>query len=314
MGGIAASRPALAALAAGLLLGGPALAERGFLTNQSANSVWEVDLASGEKLREWAIPGAPAGVAVAPSGLVYVTSPETGTVTAIDPESGALTPIAVGGGPLGIAANPVTGEVYVADWYADRLTVIRDGAPAGIVGVGHSPSGVAVTPDGATILTADRDSDEVSVIDAKSFTRLATISVGARPFGVTIDATGARAYAANVGSNSVSVIDIAARKVVGSVPTDERPYKVALAQGRGFVTNSYGSDLTVFDLESLAPIGTIEVGDYPEGIEATKDGRTLYVANWFSNTMSRVDAAAMEVTGEIETGDGPRSFGDFIHD
>ena len=304
----------LALLALVALVPAPGRADVGFITNQSSNSVWEVDLDSGEKLREWPIPGAPAGVAVAPSGLVYVTSPDAGTVTAIDPETAALTPIAIGGGPLGIAVNPVTGEVYVADWYANHVTVLRDGAPRGVIDVGKSPSGVAVTPDGATILTADRDSDQVSVIDARSLARLATIKVGVRPFGVTIDAEGARAYTADVGSNTVSVIDLATRAVVGTVPTDERPYKVALAKGRGFVTKSYGSDLTVFDLESLAPLGTIEVGDYPEGIEPTRDGNTLYVANWFSNTLSRVDPETMEVTGEIETGDGPRAFGDFIHD
>ncbi len=306
---------ALPALLALLALGPVAgRAEVGFVTNQSSNSVWEVDLASGEKLREWSIPGAPAGVAVAPSGLVYVTSPDSGTVTAINPANAELTPIAVGGGPLGIAANPVTGDIYVADWYAHKLSVIRDGAVHAAVATGDSPSGVAVTPDGATILTADRDSDQVSVIDARSLERLATIKVGVRPFGVTIDVEGKRAYTADVGSNTVSVIDLATRAVIGTVPTDERPYKVALAKGRGFVTNSYGSDLTVFDLATLKPIGTIEVGDYPEGIEPTRDGNTLYVANWFSNTLSRVDPEKMEVTGEIETGDGPRSFGDFIHD
>ena len=192
--------------------------------------------------------------------------------------------------------------------------MLRDGVPAGSVETGKGPSGIAVTPDGATILTADRDSDQISVIDARSLTRLGVIPVGAHPFGITIDAEGARAYSADVYANQVSVIDLATREVIGTVETDERPYKVALAKGRGFVTNSYGSDLTVFDLETLAPLGTIEVGDYPEGIEATRDGATLYVANWFSNTMSRVDPVTMTVTGEIVTGDGPRAFGDFIHD
>lgn len=311
------SRPAVLLVAIAVVAGLPAgslRAEVGFVTNQTANSVWEVDLPTGAKLREWSVPGAPAGVAVAPSGLVYVTSPEAGTVTSINPKTAELDPIEVGGGPLGIAANPINGEIYVADWYGNRLIALRDGEIRGSVATGKGPSGVAVTPDGATILTANRDSDFVSVFDAKSLAPLAEIAVGAHPFGITIDAEGGRAYTADVYADQVSVIDIATRKVIGTVPTDERPYKVALAQGRGFVTNSYGSDLTVFDLESLEPLGTIEVGDYPEGIEATGDGKTLYVANWFDNTLSRVDPVAMTVTGEIETGDGPRSFGDFIHD
>ena len=79
-------------------------------------------------------------------------------------------------------------------------------------------------------------------------------------------------------------------------------------------TLSTTSQAVVTATPNAVDLGTIEVGDYPEGIEATRDGKAIYVANWFSNTMSRVDPLAMKVIGEIETGDGPRSFGDFIRD
>ena len=47
----------------------------------------------------------------------------------------------------------------------------------------------------------------------------------------------------------------------------------ALAQGRGFVTDQYDGKVSVFDLATLQPVKRITVGDYPEGIEATADGR-----------------------------------------
>ena len=91
-----------------------------------------------------------------------------------------------------------------------------------------------------------------------------------------------------------------------------RPYAVALTQGRGFVTDQYGGTVSVFDLATLAPIKRIEVGDYPEGIAATADGRRIIVANWESNTLSIIDAEAMKVVGEVKVGDGPRAFGAFL--
>ena len=87
---------------------------------------------------------------------------------------------------------------------------------------------------------------------------------------------------------------------------------MAFAQGLGFVTNQYSDTVSVFDLKSLNVLSTIEVGEYPEGIDVTADGRTIVVANWFSNSVSLIDASEMRVIGEIETGDGPRAFGRFI--
>jgi YVTN family beta-propeller protein len=68
----------------------------------------------------------------------------------------------------------------------------------------------------------------------------------------------------------------------------------------------------VFDLASLRPIKRINVGDYPEGIAATADGKRVIVACWESNTLGIIDAAELKVIGEIRTGDGPRAFGAFL--
>ncbi len=109
-----------------------------------------------------------------------------------------------------------------------------------------------MTPDGRQLLSADRDDDSISVIDTATRVRKATIKVGTRPFGVTIDAVARRAYTANVGSNDVSVIDLAEAREIGRVAVGLRPYAVALAQGRGFVTDQYGGTVGVFDLATLA--------------------------------------------------------------
>ena len=87
---------------------------------------------------------------------------------------------------------------------------------------------------------------------------------------------------------------------------------MALAQGKGFVTDQYSGTVSVFDLATLKPLARIEVGDYPEGIETSRDGRAVYVANWESNTLSVIDAATLRVTATLATGDGPRAFGSFL--
>ena len=282
-----------------------------YVTNQSDDSLSIVDLDAGRERARVPVPGKPAGVAVAPDGRVWVTSPEAGRLGVYDPASGRFDQIELGGGPLGLAVNPVSGAVYAADWHGDRLSVVVDGRHLADWPTGDSPSGVAVTPDGRQILTADRDSHQLSLFDADG-TRRAVVAVGERPFGVTIDARGRLAYAANVGSDDVSVVDIAAARVVATIPTGLRPYEVALAAGRGFVTNSYGDSVTVFDLDSHEVLAEIAVGEYPEGIDASADGRRIYVANWMTDTISIIDTDSLQVLGEIAVGAGPRAFGSFL--
>jgi YVTN family beta-propeller protein len=171
-----------------------------------------------------------------------------------------------------------------------------------------------LSPDGALIVTADRDDDQISIIDAKSFTRKSTVKVGAHPFGVTIDAQGARAYAANVESNDVSVVDLKEAKLLGTVAVGKRPYAVALAKGRGFSTDQYGGTVSVFDLATLKPVKRISVGDYPEGIETSADGNSVYVVNWFSNEVWAINAETLAVTAKMPVGDGPRAFGTFLRE
>ena len=143
--------------------------------------------------------------------------------------------------------------------------------------------------------------------------RRAIIKVGKRPFGITIDAEGRRAYTANVGSNDVSVIDIAdgtrdrARARRACAPTRSHSRRAAASSPTSMTAPSACSIS-----RRLKPVKRINVGDYPEGIAATADGRRIIVANWESNSISVIDAAELKVTGEIKVGDGPRAFGMFL--
>lgn len=293
----------------------PAPADEAFVTAQGADALDIIDVASMKRVATLAIGGKPAGIAVSPDGArAYVTSPEGKFLTIVDARARKVeNRIPLAGGPLGVAVSPDGRRVYVADLYGKRLVEIDpDKGEGRSVGVGAMASGVAVTPDGRTILVADRDDNTLSVIDTATFERVATIPVGRHPFGVTVDAAGARAYTANVESDSVSVIDIAARKLVATLKTGSRPYTVALGKGRIFVANQHADSVSVFDVATLSPLGEVKVGEYPEGVAATRDGATILVAIWFSNELWSIDAATLEVTGKVETRDGPRAFGAFV--
>ena len=54
------------------------------------------------------------------------------------------------------------------------------------------------------------------------------------------------------------------------------------------------------------------MGSYPEGITSHPNGKDVYVANWFNNTVSVLNSLTLEVEANILTGEGSRAFGGFI--
>jgi YVTN family beta-propeller protein len=331
---------ALLTLALGISGAGVAVAGEAIVTNQPGDSLSVVDTATMNVLATIALSGKPAGIALSPGKkIAYVTAPDGKTLFAVDLDNRVVTQrLQVGSGPLGIAAHPVKSEIYVADWYAHKIAVLAwrtvpviegdvhmggSGDDAVIsarnaevllevaqIPVGQSPSGLAVTPDGKWLLSADRDSNQVSVIDIESRKVIAAVPVGERPFGITVSPDGTSAYTANVGSDDVTVIDVASRAVRGTVKVGRRPYAVALSGDKGFVTDQYAGTITVFDIETLKAVKTIEACDHPEGIEA-RDG-AVYVACWGDNLLLKIDAGTLAVTSKVEVGDGPRAFGKFL--
>jgi YVTN family beta-propeller protein len=116
---------------------------------------------------------------------VYVSDQLGSSVTLIDEdENNIVATIPLGGGlnvsePEGVAVDPITNRVYVAD-----------SEPAG----------------------------SVWVIDGRTNTLVATIPVGSSPFGVAVNLLTRRVYAANAGDNTISVIDERTNTVIANVP------------------------------------------------------------------------------------------------
>jgi YVTN family beta-propeller protein len=81
---------------------------------------------------------------------------------------------------------------------------------------------------------------------------------------------------------------------------------VASADGsRIFVSTGRGKNVVVIDTKTNQPVGTVEVGDRPWGIDVSPDGRTVFTANGPSNDVSIVDVESRTVTARVKVGDRP---------
>src|SRR5438132_14037951 len=100
------------------------------------------------------------------------------------------------------------------------------------IAVGSNPNGVAVNPLTNRIYVANSDDNTVSVIDGSTNTVIATILVGSHPVGVGVNPLTDRVFVADnglgIGPGTVSVIDATTNSVIATIPVDQNPFAVAV--------------------------------------------------------------------------------------
>ncbi|MHB8329654.1 MAG: YncE family protein, partial [Acidimicrobiales bacterium] len=141
--------------------------------------------------------------------------------------------VSVGTDPNGVAIDPGTHTVYVANLGGNTVSVI-DGSTNSVtaaVDVGPYPAGVAVDPSTDTVYVTMLFSNTMSVIDGSTNAVTATVSVGGNPNGVAVDPSTDTVYVANSANNTVSVIDGSTNAVTATVDVGTAPEGVTVDPG-----------------------------------------------------------------------------------
>lgn len=263
-----------------------------------SNTVAEIDLATGEVLRQIPVGNAPFDVAVA-AGKLYVSNwagrhPGPGDTTG---PSGRATPVRVDA-KAHIASEGSVSVVDFRQMAASKGRVPfssnenRDGPPKEIV-VGPHSSGLAVSPDGRYVCVASANADTVSVIDAARDKIVDTITtrpapellLGSAPNALRFSPNGRTLYVSNGGNNAVAVVafDPPKSRLLGCMPTGWYPAGLALDEKRQalYVANVKGigsrsteakgkrkvKGNTVWGYNTLEPLGTVSLIPLPKAEE-----------------------------------------------
>lgn len=171
--------------------------------------------------------------------------------------------------------------------------------------VGTDPQGVAVNPLTNRIYVANHGSNDVSVIDGATNTVVATVPVGVEPQAIGVNPSTNLVYVTNQGGDSVSVIDGASNAVVATIPVGTRPFGVAVnaTTNRIYVGNGDSSDVSVIDGASNAVIATISLPSSPAGLAVDPETNRIYVISiGFQGVTSVIDGATNTVIATVSTG------------
>ena len=221
--------------------------------------------------------------------------------------------------PEGIAIHGST--LYIAD-AGDSAVAVIDAAtlnpknynPAETdIRTGQFPEDLAVTPDGSQLWVANTSAQtpgsptSVSVIDTATKKVVATIKTKGAPTQVAFSPDGTRAYV--VTADGLWTFSTKTRSLTGFTPGLGDPRSVAVApDGTLYVTDTNGDSVAV-----LSPSGhvtaTIGVGQLPWDIVVSADGKTAYVANPDSDSVSVISTATNTVTATVSVSGDPNVLG-----
>jgi YVTN family beta-propeller protein len=122
---------------------------------------------------------------------------------------------------------------------------------------------------GLTGYITNRNDDHITVFNKKSGEVAAIITTGRGPEAISLDQRAGRAYVSLSGEDAVEVLDVTAGSIINRIH--------------------------------------LNIGDGPQEISITPDGKKLLVVNTSSRTVSIIDSSALLEVGRLPVGEGARS-------
>ena len=228
--------------------------------------------------------------------------------TAFASSPSVVATIPVGNQPWGVAYDSAKGEIFVANYNDNTVSVISDSTNTVVatIHVGASPFGVAYDPAKGEIFVTNYNGNTVSVISDSTNTVVATLSVSPAfgPSGAVYDQTRDEVFVADV-SGALSIISDSTSTIV-TIPFGGNPIGVAYdsAKGEIFVANGYGV-LVVSD-STNALVGAVpSVGSFSTGVAYDSARGEVFVTNPGFTTISVISDITNTIVATVPVGSNP---------
>ncbi len=116
---------------------------------------------------------------------------------------------------------------------------------------------------------------------------------------LTADSAARRLYVSH--DREVVVLDLDTDRILGTIPgSDVHGIAIAKSLGRGFISASDPGSVTIFDLNTLAVLDKLRVGDDPNGIIFDEKTGRVFTADRGSKRLTAIDARTGKIVGSVE--------------
>lgn len=297
--------------------------------NKSADTVWAIDTASGDRLAEYATGPAPHEIAVSADGrsaivTTYGHADANHSLTVVDLRDGGTRTVDLGthGRPHGLQLLAGGDALVTTEASASLLRVDpRRGVVVGAAevgeGVGHM---VAVSNDGAAAYVSKIRSGTVVRVDVATMRATAERPAGAGAEGIAVASDG-HVWVTNRADDTVTVHDADSLDIVATLPSAGFPIRVVFTpDGRhALVTNATAATLSVFDVATRTAVATVPLTPPDAALQDTMLGRgalpigavvdpvanRAYVAISGADRVAVIDTATWRVVDHWSTGREP---------
>jgi DNA-binding beta-propeller fold protein YncE len=236
----------------------------------------------------------PHGVAWFAADRIAVTAEGSQHLLVVDPAAGRVVSAIATGQDVShmVAVSGDARRAYVTNIGAGTATALdlTAGRKLGDVATGAGSEALAVTPDGTELWVAARADGQVAIVDTGSLAVSARLPLPGIPIRIAMTPDGRTALVTCAGSSEVVAFDVASRTERGRRKVDvppapgagQRPFArlapssvlpVGLLVSRdgrtAFVAATMGDRVVQYDIASLTPLRTIQVGGEPDGLGST---------------------------------------------
>jgi YVTN family beta-propeller protein len=170
-----------------------------------------------------------------------------------------------------------------------------------IYSVGSVPKVVEVTPNNKYVLVANWCSYTVSIISVVEQKVVKTVKIGKYPRGIAISKDSSKAYVAEMGGNRVHVINLEDFST-SYIPIGSNPRAIVLSPDdtKMYVTMNLTGRVASWDLIENKPGKSVRTGNKARSLALSSDGSELFVVNYLSNTLSKIQTSEMKVLETIK--------------
>ncbi|MEB3329308.1 MAG: NHL repeat-containing protein [Candidatus Sericytochromatia bacterium] len=230
--------------------------------------------------------------AIDPQGRIWITHQNAGRVSVRNTEFGyALPEIGVGVEPRGIAVDPVSGAVWVANFRSNTVSrIAANGVLTGSFSAGFFPSGIGVDPQqrvwvASALLGTVRvlGPDGVQVPGSPFYS-------GSQPGALAIDQATGEVWVANMGDDTITRFR-STGEVAGVCGGGFTPGAIAIgADHVAWVVDSGGNRLWRFNADGAVVGDPIPVGAGPSGLAINAATGEVWVGIMNGERVSRLAA------------------------
>ena len=259
--------------------------------------------------------------------MLYISRLDTRDVIAVSTRTEKVAwRVDVGGTPNHLALSRDERFLYVPIYDKGQLAVIdmKSHAVVKRLDVGAGAHGTILGPSGKNLYVGMMEANQIAVVDVatNSVKKVIHMPEGVRPFQLSPDERFLYAQLSKL--HGFVVVDLARDSVVRTVtlPTMGKPvpapslklsHRVVnhglglTSDGRYMIANaSLSGFTTIYSMPGLKLVATIPVGNAPNWIVFSKDGKYAYISNRGDNTVSVISIAERKEITRITVGEFPQ--------